>query len=89
LKKYGLVDNSSRGVWALTPEGRRVDQVNPREVKQFVQRQSREARDESGEGELGEQESWRDDLLDELWKWRHLLSNGLFRGCFENHDSSR
>jgi restriction system protein len=66
LKKYGLIDNSSRGVWALTPEGRRVDQVNPREVEQFVQRQSRETRGESGDGELDEQESWRDHLLNVL-----------------------
>lgn len=66
LRKYGLTDNCSRGVRALTPEGRRVDPVNPREVKQLVQKQSPEARDETGEGDLDEQESWRDDLLDAL-----------------------
>jgi restriction system protein len=66
LKKYGLIDNSSRGVWALTPAGRKVDRVNPREVRRFVQRQSRQARDESEEVELDARESWRDDLLEAL-----------------------
>lgn len=36
LKKYGILENSSRGVWALTPQGRQVDRVNPNKVKQHV-----------------------------------------------------
>lgn len=27
LKKYGLITNSERGVWALTPEGVKVDTI--------------------------------------------------------------
>ena len=29
LKKYGLLENSSRGVWALTHKGRKVEKVDP------------------------------------------------------------
>jgi len=30
LKKYGLLENSARGVWALTQRGRQVERVDPR-----------------------------------------------------------
>jgi restriction system protein len=66
LKKYGLLDNSSRGVWALTPEGRKVDQVNPKQVRRSVQKQSRKVEEESEKAELDEKEAWRDELLEAL-----------------------
>ena len=37
LKKYGLIDNSSRGVWTLTPKANTLDKVDPRELVRFVQ----------------------------------------------------
>lgn len=40
LKKYGLLENSSRVVWAWTQKGQQVDRVNPIEVKCFVLDQS-------------------------------------------------
>ncbi len=36
LKAYGLLDNSARGVWVLTPKGRDTDSVDPLQVVQFV-----------------------------------------------------
>ena len=66
LKKYGLIDNSSRGVWALTPEGRKANRVNPKRVRRFVQEQSRKAREEAEEVELDEEETWHDELLEAL-----------------------
>ncbi|MGC9347881.1 MAG: restriction endonuclease [Anaerolineae bacterium] len=66
LKKYGVLDNSSRGVWALTPEGRKVDRVNPRQVRRFVQGQRRKEAEEADEVELEEEESWREELLETL-----------------------
>ncbi len=69
LKKYGILENSSRGVWALTPKGRSVARVDPRKVRRFVQQQSRKAREKSEETELTELEgetSWRDELLETL-----------------------
>jgi len=71
LKKYGVLENSSRGVWALTPKGRQLDRVNPKTVRRFVQEQGREDRVVSVEDELdeaGTDASWRDELLDTLLK---------------------
>lgn len=71
LKKYGVLENSSRGVWALTSKGRQLDRVNPKTVRRFVQEQGRKDRIVSVEDELdeaGTDASWRDELLDTLLK---------------------
>lgn len=36
LNKHGILENSSRGLWAHTPKGREVDRVNSRRVTRFV-----------------------------------------------------
>ena len=36
LRKYGLLENSSRGVWALTPQGLATEEVDSQEVNQVV-----------------------------------------------------
>ena len=70
LKKYGLLENSSRGVWALTPEGRQAGRVNPRTVVQYVRDQDKKARAAAVEEEdIDETESemtWRDELIEIL-----------------------
>jgi restriction system protein len=69
LKKYGLLENSSRGVWALTRQGREIEEVNPKAVRRFVQEQDRKARAAPAEDELEEPEaevSWREELLETL-----------------------
>jgi len=37
LKRFGVLNNSSRGIWVLTPEGQKRDTVSKVEVKKFVQ----------------------------------------------------
>jgi len=37
LKRFGVLNNSSRGVWVLTPEGQKKNKVSKIEVKKFVQ----------------------------------------------------
>lgn len=72
LKKYGVLENSGRGVWALTAKGRQLDQVNPQAVRRFVQNQKK--KQESvipDEGEIDESSveiPWRDELLATLLK---------------------
>jgi len=69
LKKYGVLENSSRGVWALTPKGRQLDLVNHRAVTRFAREQMRKARAVSAEDALDETEeetTWRDELLGAL-----------------------
>jgi len=72
LKKYGVLENSSRGVWALTPTGRQLDRVNPKIVRQFVQQQKKEeAQISIVEHNLEETTlptSWQDELLATLLK---------------------
>jgi restriction system protein len=70
LKKYGVLENSSRGVWALTPEGRKLDQVDGKEVARVVREQMAKARRAAEEKleEPEEAEAWRDELLDALLK---------------------
>lgn len=73
LKKYDVLENSSRGVWALTTKGRQLDQVNPQAVRRFVQNQKKQVQTPvpTPENELAESDvemSWRDDLLATLLK---------------------
>lgn len=44
LKNVGLIENSERGVWVLTPLGSKTKEVDPRQVVREVQRKHREAR---------------------------------------------
>jgi restriction system protein len=68
LKKYGLLENSSRGIWALTPEGRKIGRVNPKQVRRYVQELSRKTTgdEDEVEDEVSEKLSWRDMLLETL-----------------------
>ncbi len=69
LKKYGVLEDSSRGIWALTPEARRLDRVDPKAVRRFVQQRDKRARVPADNGSLDEvdvETTWRDELLDIL-----------------------
>ena len=35
LKKYGVLENSVRGIWAITSEGNKIDSVDPNEVRRY------------------------------------------------------
>ena len=77
LKAYGLLDNSERGVWVLTPKGKDTDAVDPREVTRFVHslRKNKKSKpiveDSEGTEEAAEaileqtarEETWREELL--------------------------
>lgn len=39
LKKYGVLENSKRGVWALTPNGIATENLDPEEVKRVVKKE--------------------------------------------------
>jgi len=40
LRKYGVLENSARGIWALSAEGQGIDRVDPKTVVKAVQEQS-------------------------------------------------
>lgn len=75
LKRFGVLENSSRGVWSLTSKGQAAKSVDREEVKKYVH-----ALDRPGDKEIVpaavaavgninddlDEMSWEDDLLDIL-----------------------
>ncbi len=69
LKKCGVIDNSYRSVWALTPTGAKLDHVDEKEVVHAVREQVRQARQDAAEEGPEEIEAdWRSELMDALLK---------------------
>lgn len=72
LKKYGLIDNSNRGVWALTPQGKQTDKVDPKDVKMFVRSNIEDTKPErkqlKEENEIDHANTWREELMARLLK---------------------
>ena len=72
LKKYGILENSSRSIWVLTSKGNKTDKVDPTTVKRYVHDQNRKAQKSSivTEDEVDEDSeskvTWRDELLETL-----------------------
>lgn len=69
LKKYGILENSARGIWALTAKGRQLDRVDVNVVKRHVQEELKQRKAPVEPSELAESTielSWRDELLSVL-----------------------
>ncbi len=84
LKTFGLLENSVRGVWALTEKGNQTEQVVPSDVVSYVQLQSRLARDEDeddvqpSEILLPAELRWQDTALEVL---KTMAPDGFERLC--------
>lgn len=84
LKKYGLLENSTRGVWALTSKAKNLEEVDPQEVVRFVRELDKEqgrqkTRHKEGEGSQDspdDNEEWREKL-------HHILTQKLDPAAFE------
>lgn len=81
LKRYGLIENSSRGIWALTDKGQKTDKVDQEKVKRAVVKIDREERsqkttkkEDDGEPKIEdtteeiEEFSWQDKLIQTIRK---------------------
>ncbi|MHB8203514.1 MAG: restriction endonuclease [Desulfomonilaceae bacterium] len=70
LKKYGVIENSSRGVWSLTPKGSAIETVDQREVVRVVKEQtkSRKEIDLETDGVVDKEVRWQEELLDVVLK---------------------
>jgi restriction system protein len=70
LRKFGILENSSRGVWALTPLGSKTDRVDEKEILRVVREQLKKSQEdfESKLDEKPDEQTWRDTLLDVLLK---------------------
>lgn len=76
LKKYGLIDNSERGIWALTKSGINPDKIDPSEIVKTVKEQTKKNApkeinnnlklfDTNDQSENSEQ--WKENLLNILF----------------------
>ncbi|HEX2956790.1 MAG TPA: restriction endonuclease [Chitinispirillaceae bacterium] len=78
LKKYGLLENSSRGVWALVEVGPQVKEIDPQEVVRTV-KEMEPPKDKKVKNQNGTFSSPElDDLEEELQDWKGELLNLLF-----------
>lgn len=71
LKKYGILENSARGIWALTAKGRQLDHIDVNAVKRYVQEELKQRKAPAEPLELAEpttELSWHDELLSVLLK---------------------
>lgn len=67
LRKYGLLENSSRGVWALTDKAKKVAEVDTSEVVRFVrtldkQEGTKKRAPDEMVRELSEEDGWKNRL---------------------------
>jgi restriction system protein len=87
LKKFGLLENSKRGVWSLTAQAKDLDKVNPQEVVKAVRALSKKGGAKTAE-HLAPPET-PDDLLqeeaqEEAWKLKlNSILTKLDPGAFE------
>jgi restriction system protein len=84
LKKYGLLENSIRGVWALTPKAKEVVEVDSADVvklvrglaKKQVPKKKRTSKKDAPGDSPDEDAEWREKL-------HHILTKTLDPSAFE------
>jgi restriction system protein len=78
LKKYGMVENTTRGVWVTTLKGLEQGTVDPQDVVRFVREQSdRERRGRAKPAETVDPRAGAEGMEDEMASWRETLMNTL------------
>jgi len=65
LKRYGVLDNSTRGIWSLTAKGLKIAEVDREDVKRLVQalerKEKKNALEDTEDSIIA---SWEDELLE-------------------------
>jgi len=83
LKKAGYLENSSRGIWALTDKARQVSEIDSREIVNYVRSLDKKA--STTNGSPSDPES--DDSPEEASTWRenlhHILTKKIGPEAFE------
>ena len=78
LKKVGLIDNSERGIWSLTPKGRDIGRIDSDEVtRAVVQRARAERQRRTDDSDVGDELSALVDDTAETASWRERLLKTL------------
>ena len=68
LKYYGMIDNSSRGVWSLTSKGNSIQKVDEKGVIRFVREKMKERQSDQESEEPNKQVEWQEELLEVISK---------------------
>lgn len=65
LKRYGVIENSARGIWSLTPKGSAIERVDEKDVVRVVRDQMKKEKQEVGdtEEEQSHKIEWQEELL--------------------------
>ncbi len=74
LKKYGLIENSERGIWVVVPEKRDIQAINPQEVVKSVRDEIKKQKGMVEKENLPENDI---ELPEETQSWRSTLHNVL------------
>ena len=86
LKKYGILDNSSRGVWIIVPDKSDIKKVDPKQVTREVRELIRKER-ALRETEQPDVEEESEDVPEEVLSWRsklhHILTKEITPDAFE------
>lgn len=74
LKKYGLLENSSRGIWALVDNEIDTNELNSDEIVKYVREKTRKPKSEKPKNPKLQNEEVEDEIEDQLdWK-ENLIS---------------
>jgi len=84
LKKYGILENSSRGIWSLTAKGKATNTVNPQDVVRLVRSIEKKSEEKKSE-ELSEVVTDQDNSSELDWRQRlhGILTRKLSPSAFE------
>lgn len=78
LKKYGILENSDRGIWLIVPEKRDVKSVDPQVVVKTVRDEHKKQKEAIEKERLSEEDSGTDiEIPDEAESWRSRLHQVL------------
>jgi restriction system protein len=64
LKKYGVIENSTRGIWSLTAKGSTTDEVGKKEVVKVVRELMKKEKKIPTDEEPNKEVAWQEELLD-------------------------
>jgi len=81
LKKYGFLENSTRGIWAITAQANDIEKVNAQEVVKAIRASARK----NGETVETDKAAPQEVIAEEEWKQKlhRLLTKNLNPAAFE------
>jgi restriction system protein len=77
LKKFGILENSRRGVWALAKKAESFQQVDPKEVKRFFYEEVRKRRKSQPEKTASKETDQEGEESEVTQSWRTALHTVL------------